>query len=686
MKKFWQRLLAGGLCAAMFVASAPMTMAKRADTAEVLFTPEFVRVTEFSGGIAYANTVDMALYQLDLSGGRKKIADRLELSDQWSYETGPHITDKGYTAVKNPSGDGVWLISGESYGKTTPPQFDAYRDMGGMLAGLTVGTDGFTASYTLLTETGEIIRKTGYSYVDDFVNGYAAVSLPKEGSYLPVYGLIDATGKEVIQPQYGWIGRYSNGMIAFRDRSENQQRAGFLDLSGKEVLPKRYAFTGDFSEGLAVVRTMDGNGTLKSGYIDTAGKEIIPPQYVNAGDFLNGYAVVQDSRGQFLITPDGKEAGGQRYDWIDAEGDSKLGIRYDADDPQTAQYTILGESGEETYTFTANAASYMGNGLYVVWKKDGGKTVVGAINLTGKEVIPFQYADARLVYDSPVLPIQNTDGKWGYRSIRMLEDAYTWVLKDGVYYCYQYGEMIKSQWVRDKGKRYYLDDAGKMLTGWQQLDGSWYLFAGSGAMQTGWAKAGGRWYYFGDSGIMRTGWFFVHDRWYYADASGKMQTGWQLVGNKWYYLGADGGMRTGWYQVNKRWYFSESSGAMRTGWQQIGGKWYLLASSGEMKTAWQFVGNKWYYFGADGGMRTGWYQVNNWWYFSESSGAMRTGWQRIGGKWYLLASSGEMKTGWQKVRTQWYFLESSGHMLESTSRWIGGKLYRFSASGVCLNP
>ena len=44
---------------------------------------------------------------------------------------------------------------------------------------------------------------------------------------------------------------------------------------------------------------------------------------------------------------------------------------------------------------------------------------------------------------------------------------------------------------------------------------------------------------------MRTGWVSNGGKWYYMDANGVMQTGWLQNGGSWYYLDGDGVMQTG---------------------------------------------------------------------------------------------------------------------------------------------
>ena len=221
--------------------------------------------------------------------------------------------------------------------------------------------------------------------------------------------------------------------------------------------------------------------------------------------------------------------------------------------------------------------------------------------------------------------------------------------------------------------------------GWDLQDDIWYYYENDRKV-TGWKMISGKWYLLGADGAMKTGWQKSSGKWYFLESSGKMATGWKMISGKWYLLGADGAMKTGWQKLGGKWYFLESSGKMATGWKFVSGKWYLLGLNGAMKTGWQKSGGKWYFLESSGKMATGWKFVSGKWYLLGSNGAMKTGWQKSGGKWYFLESSGKMATGWKKIANKWYFMNGSGQMLSSLSQRINGKVYRFNAQGICLNP
>ncbi len=163
----------------------------------------------------------------------------------------------------------------------------------------------------------------------------------------------------------------------------------------------------------------------------------------------------------------------------------------------------------------------------------------------------------------------------------------------------------------------------------------------------------------------------------------KRADGWQKSGGKWYYI-KNNKEHSGWQQVKGVWYYL--SPTMVTTWKRISGKWYYFNTSGAMQTGWLKNGGKWYLFNASGAMLTGWQKNGGKWYLFNASGAMQTGWQKSGGKWYYLNTSGAMQTGWLKLSGKWYYLDSSGAMIAGKSLTIGGKTYRFNASGVCTNP
>ncbi len=98
---------------------------------------------------------------------------------------------------------------------------------------------------------------------------------------------------------------------------------------------------------------------------------------------------------------------------------------------------------------------------------------------------------------------------------------------------------------------------------------------------------------------------------------------------------------------------------------------------------------KWCLENENKNLLTGWQEVENKWYYLYPNGTMAIGWTKVEGKWFYLNEDGVMQKGWIEYDGEWYYLEekSNGHQGEMYSDGtfnIGGKSYKFNASGVWL--
>lgn len=122
------------------------------------------------------------------------------------------------------------------------------------------------------------------------------------------------------------------------------------------------------------------------------------------------------------------------------------------------------------------------------------------------------------------------------------------------------------QWILDdKGWWYKHSDGSYTKDGWEKIKNNWYLFDANGYMLYGWQYSNGaNWYYLGakQDGSMKTGWVFNDNKWYYMNSDGAMQTGWVKVNNEWYYFDNSGAMQTGWIKVDGKDYLLYSNGQM----------------------------------------------------------------------------------------------------------------------------
>ncbi|MDF1549663.1 MAG: WG repeat-containing protein, partial [Bacteroidales bacterium] len=97
-----------------------------------------------------------------------------------------------------------------------------------------------------------------------------------------MFGLVNETGKLVVEPNYEFIGRFKEGF----SRVKLKQRCWkFINLQMKELPDDCFFDVHDFSEGLAAVKT-----NKAWGFINGEGKIAIAPQYLETGDFHEGVA------------------------------------------------------------------------------------------------------------------------------------------------------------------------------------------------------------------------------------------------------------------------------------------------------------------------------------------------------------------------------------------------------------
>lgn len=184
---------------------------------------------------------------------------------------------------------------------------------------------------------GTLISKNAYDQVSDFENRMAIVKRGSAYGYLsrdgeeiaPVYqearyfhgslaavkekgkwGVIDYQGKYVVPPTYKDVkAGYGNGLMAVKG---NRNLWGYINGAGEEAIPLIYKdVSPTFSEGLAAVQ----NENKLWGFIDEKGNEVIHPQFKEIlTPFSEGLAGVKTIDGNGYIRTDGSMAFMADYD------------------------------------------------------------------------------------------------------------------------------------------------------------------------------------------------------------------------------------------------------------------------------------------------------------------------------------------------------------------------------------
>lgn len=164
--------------------------------------------------------------------------------------------------------------------------------------------------------------------------------------------------------------------------------------------------------------------------------------------------------------------------------------------------------------------------------------------------VPFTIGDAQIPVQSRMMPEATQEVLDG------------WVLRNGIWYCYDEGQP-RTGWYHDSGIRYYLLSDGSVTVGWSMVEGKGRFFSDTGAMRTGWLETSHHTYYMCDDGTALRGWLEAEDGRYYFQENGWMlvDTWLELDGAK-YYLLSDGKVATGWHTIEEQRYFFDEEGKL----------------------------------------------------------------------------------------------------------------------------
>lgn len=150
---------------------------------------------------------------------------------------------------------------------------------------------GLRSKYGFINIYGDTAIYPKYEMASDFSEGLCMAT--PDGRK---YGYINTKGEWIIPAEYDLgVLMKINGDYDFSDKNfsdgyvsvQKGEKYGIIDKTGKLVLDFTFDFIGEFSEGLAPAKKDD-----KYGYIDINGKWVIKPEYTSAEKFHNGLAAV----------------------------------------------------------------------------------------------------------------------------------------------------------------------------------------------------------------------------------------------------------------------------------------------------------------------------------------------------------------------------------------------------------
>ncbi len=242
------------------------------------------------------------------------------------------------------------------------PRFDEARDMSDGYAAVRTGTLWGIVS----ADPVKVSLAPTFSTLGDFEDGLAPAQLPAGQ-----YGFVDGTGEFIIEPQFDFAAKFSEGLAAVR----TDGLWGYVNSSGNIAIEPTFSDARAFSDGLAAVETF--NGWV---YVNEEGTTKLDPsfQITDAGQFKDGLAPIQtvdgwgyiDKSGSPVITPKYDDAGtfSQGRAWINDDG-------YVGFINKSGAFIIPAQF-REVKAFSENMAAVQVSSYWFFISKNSGKIVI----------------------------------------------------------------------------------------------------------------------------------------------------------------------------------------------------------------------------------------------------------------------------------------------------------------------
>ncbi len=254
---------------------------------------------------------------------------------------------------------------------------------------------------------------------------------------------------------------------------------------------------------------------------------------------------------------------------------------------------------------------------------------------------------------------------------------------DDWYYLYNDGKMAENTLVLYSNNTnehyYYVNPSGKMLPNkWVKYDEGWRYERGNGSYTIDtYIVLKGKIYYFDEDGYMITGWINHQGRWVYASSSGALvESGWEKIDGYWYYFDGFFILTDTFRIIDEEIYYFTEMGDMAIGWEKLNGEWFYFNPSGHMLTGWQEIGDEWYYFYEDDynlGVMASNVRIR---YIDENNNI----------PYYLDHSGKRLPNKWQKCYGNiWCYILGDGNPLKDSSIIENGETYCFDTGGF-LTP
>lgn len=259
------------------------------------------------------------------------IKDTLDNMGMINVKTGQYILKMEYYRI-DPFSDGLAVVqkqdqktknfffgAADKTGKIVVPMVYDY------LGAYTEGLLNFKRDnkYGFIDKDEKLIIPNVYTNPATFGNGLAPARLPDTSNF----GYINKQNKMVIPAIYVDAGNFTDGFarvyktkgVKSTKNTYSDDEIGIIDVTGKTIIEPKYAYISSKLEG----GTFQVQYRSRYGLIDSTGKLLQPTKYNDMKFFSGGYAVVKDTLGKFgLINTKGQEV----IPTVNTEVDNKNGM------------------------------------------------------------------------------------------------------------------------------------------------------------------------------------------------------------------------------------------------------------------------------------------------------------------------------------------------------------------------
>lgn len=158
------------------------------------------------------------------------------------YQYAEDFSEKGLAVVGTRRQETLCInTEGETILSSEGPEYFVSTYDNGMILAMEENDDWFWSQYYLVDENGEKVFDNVFGYVDEFVNGYAAVQeWTEEGD--GKWSYINENGELLTQYQFSSVNDFSEDgyAIVMQESSDDEWKYGVIDSSDKMVIPCKY--------------------------------------------------------------------------------------------------------------------------------------------------------------------------------------------------------------------------------------------------------------------------------------------------------------------------------------------------------------------------------------------------------------------------------------------------------------